>query len=186
MHLNKKGQGMAIDLLFAVIIFLLILGASMALINSNTTTLVDKNILRELQERAIQTTDMLVRTQGQPNNWEDLGTIDEIGVIGLAKRDRVLDEAKVDKFVQLIANYSDTTGDYNKVKSLLLIGYDYYFKMTDSSGTTIVLYDGTGEPVKSGIPPDDRWDNMTAMRVKRIVNFEGEAAIVEFTIYYPR
>ena len=170
--MNKKGQGIAIDFLFAILIFLLVLNASMALINSNNTTALDKNLMGELQASASQAIDMLVRTEGVPKDWQNK-SIDEASLIGLAKRDRVLDSDKINTFMTWAEDYSDETGDYNKVKTLLLSGYDFHFKIGDLEA-----------PLEINQP--DIWNDMTAVRIKRIVNFNGGETIAEFTIYYPQ
>jgi len=178
MHLTlgKKGQGIALDFLFAVLVFLLVLNTTMSLIDSSNESVSEKSLFNSLNAKAMQTIDRLVRTDGQPNNWELKG-IDDATAIGLAKRDRALEDDKVAKFIEWTDDYSDPNGDYNKVKSLLLIGYDYYFKLSDSTGATL---EETGRPGQAAR------DQMMAVNVKRIVNYQGEEAIAEFEIYYPR
>jgi len=166
--LNKKGQGIAIDFLFAVMIFLLVLNASLTLIDSNNSTAMDKNLIGELQATTSQSVDALVRTEGSPKDWQNR-SIDEAVIIGLAKSDRVLDNDKVNTFITWSKTYSSS--DYNMVKTLLLSGYDFHFKIG-------------GLEAPEAKPPI--WNDMTAVRIKRIVNFNGEEAIAEFTIYYPQ
>lgn len=178
MKANEKGQGIAIDFLFAVLVFLLVLNASIALMDSSNSSAAGKSLIVDLQAKASQTIDMLVRTEGQPNDWQDRG-IDEASIIGLAKRDRVLDKDKVNKFVEWGANYSDTSGDYNKARALLLIGYDFHFRIINSAGETL-------KEAPSQETPPSKWGDMTAVRVKRIVNLDGDEAIAELTIYYPQ
>lgn len=174
MILGKKGQGVAIDFLFAILVFLLLMNALFSLIDNGNRTASDKSILNQLNSRTQQTIDMLVRNGGTPEHWE-LGNIDNAEVMGLAKRDRALDLDKIEKFVEWGGTYGDQ--DYEKTKALLLIGYDYYFRISDSDDTTIY---------STGQPGDNRWDNYMAVNVKRIVNLEGAEVIAELTIYYPR
>ncbi len=175
--MKSKGQGIALDFLFAVLVFLLVLNASMTIIDSGTKSVSEKNVLNNLNAKAGQTIDLLVRTDGKPNNWETLG-LENVVAIGLAKRDRALDEDKVERFFELTGEASDySSADYNAVKSLLLIGYDYYFELEDSEGNTL---EKTDEPL------DDRWQNMLQVTVKRIVNYNGEEVIAKFSVYYPR
>jgi len=176
LRLNVIGQGIAVDFLFAVLVFLLVLNAALGIMDSGTRTVSDKALLGELEEKTTQTLDALVRTYGIPNDWETLDIAD-IEAIGLAKRDRALDIDKVSKFAEWGQAYA--SDDYNKLKSLLLIGYDYYFSISDSDGT--VLYSA---PDQGDIPT--KWDAMTAVNVKRVVNLEGSEALAELTIYYPR
>lgn len=173
--LGKKGQGIAIDFLFAVLLFLMILNASMTIIDNSNKNSANKAIVNSLNDTLSQTLDRLVRSGGEPVDWEGK-TLDETILIGLAKRDRVLDNEKVERFSQWAGNYSDLTGDYNKTKSRLLMGYDFYFVLTDSLGNTLKI-PGT---------PGDAWDNMQATNLKRVVNYNGGEAIAELTLYYPR
>ena len=178
MKADEKGQGIALDFLFAVLVFLLVLNASLALMDSGNSSAADKSLIVDLQAKASQTIDMLVRTEGQPNDWQYKG-IGEANIIGLAKRDRVLDKGKVNKFVEWGADYSDTSGDYNRARALLLIGYDFHFRVINSSGEIL-----KEAPSQETQPP--KWEDMTAVRVKRIVNLDGDEVIAELTIYYPQ
>jgi len=173
MTLGKKGQGIAIDFLFAVLVFLLVLNACMSIFDNNAISVFEKNLLNGLHSATNQSVDMLVRTTGQPQDWQKKN-IDDVQVIGLAKRDRVLDSSKVEKFAEWAENYSSS--DYNRCKSLLLMGYDYSLKILDSSGAT--LYQAPAAYPSS-------WDLAVNLAVKRIVNIDGDEAVVEFTTYYP-
>jgi len=178
MQLNGKGQGVAIDFLFAVLVFLLLLNAIMILIENSNKNVAEKGLLSEMNSTAIETIDRLVRTKGVPNNWEQKD-ISETLLIGVAKGDRALDEEKLEKFVEWTQDYRSL--DYNSVKTLLLIGSDYYFSLEDSSGNTIQI---NGVDVSSELPTNS--ENVPAVNVKRIVNFNGEEAIAQLTLYYPR
>lgn len=168
------GQGIALDFLFAILVFLLVLNTSIILIESSGRVASEESVLNEINSSVSQTADMLVRTKGQPDDWEELG-IESVTRVGLARRDRVLDNAKLSRFLELGQFYGSS--DYNKVKGLLLIGYDYYLRILDSGGS--VLY-------QTGVPSDGRWDGMNAINAKRIVGLNEEEVLLEFTIYYPR
>lgn len=174
LKLARRGQGIAIDFLCAALVFLLLFNAAMNLIEGSNKSVLDKTLLNELNARAEQTLDMLVRTDGQPNNWQEK-TIDEVTMLGLAKRDRVLDNEKVEKFTQWASVYRSE--DYNKAKALLLIGYDYYFKISDSGGTVLE---------QTGQPDSEMQKRMMAVTTKRIVNLDGGEAIAGLTIYYQK
>lgn len=171
---SERGQGIAVDFLCAALIFLLVLNATVNLINSSNRSLADKTLLNELNAKTEQTLDLLVRTSGIPNNWEENG-IDEAQVLGLAQRDRVLDSQKVSRMAEWAATYRSQ--DYNKSKALLLTGYDYYFGIKRGDGTVL---QETGQPVT------EVQEESLAVTAKRIVNFNGEEAIALFTVYYPR
>lgn len=168
-----SGQGLAIDFLFAVMLFLLLLNASLVLIEGGSKNAADKGLLNELNAKAVLAADRLVRSEGEPSDWQDNG-IEGATAIGLAKRDRVLDQAKVERLAEWAQSYS--SADYNRVKQLLLVGYDYYFRLGDSGGAT--LYE-------TGKPSPGRIAEMSAINVRRIANLNGGEVVVEFTIYYP-
>ena len=170
---SEKGQGIALDFLFAVLVFLLVLNASLALMDSSNNSAVDKSLIVDLQAKASQTIDMLVRTEGSPSDWQYKG-IGEAIIIGLAKRDRALDPDKVNKFVEWASTYGSE--NYGKAKLLLLIGYDYHFRIISSAGLTL-------KEAPSQATQPSEWDGMTAVRAKRIVNFNGDEAIAELTLY---
>lgn len=173
---NEKGQGIALDFLFAVLVFLLVLNASISLMDLSYESDLDKSLIVDLQAKAAQTIDALVRTEGSPSDWQNRG-IGEASLIGLAKRDRALDEGKVNKFVEWANVYGSE--NYEKTRALLLIGYDYHFRIISSAGAT-------RKEAPSQATQPSKWNGMTAVRAKRIVNFNGDEAIAEFTIYYPQ
>ena len=170
----EKGQGLAIDFLFAVLVFLLLLNASMLLIEGNSRLFSEESNLNALNSSATQAADMLVRTKGEPEDWHLQG-IESVTRLGLAKRDRVLESKKLSKFLEWAQTYDSS--DYNKAKELLLIGCDYYLKVSDSDGA--VLHE-------TGLPSDNRWNGMYAISVKRIVSLSEEEVAFDFAVYYPR
>lgn len=168
---NERGQAIAIDLLFAIMIFLLLLNAGLSIWKSNASFLEGQGTFNELQLEAARTADQLVRTAGTPDNWEEK-PIAEATAIGLAKRDLVLDDAKVNRFIQLAADFG--SGDYNETRLRLLAGRDFYFKL-GGDGAAIA---------ETGKPPD--LERLWAVDVKRIVKYGGEPAVAELTLYYPK
>ncbi len=98
--LNSRGQGIAVDLMIAVLIFLLLMAATLA-IWSNTASVAGRQLSeREMQRMAENAMDALIRGSGSPADWEQVHCSEEnINSIGLAKRDRVLDENKLNQFI---------------------------------------------------------------------------------------
>jgi len=169
------GQGMAIDFLFAVLIFLLLLNAALSLWSSNSKSFEREALLSELSARASQTIDLLVRDSGTPNNWE-ARAIGDVQIIGLASTDRQLDSEKVGKFIVWGGNF--WSEDYNKVRQKMLLASDFYFKLSNEQGTTIIA--------QTAPPPLELQEKWWVINVKRIVNYGGEAAIAEFSLYHPK
>jgi hypothetical protein len=106
---GNRGISMIIDLSFAVFIFLLI-SWSLTTVWSNKSALLQRQLYEDetslLAERVLDT---LVTSTGYPSDWEDK-LIHDLEVVGLAKRDRVLDENKVNRFVNLARDQSIRTG----------------------------------------------------------------------------
>lgn len=176
-RLTAKGQGMAIDFLFAVLIFLLLLNAALSLWSSNSKSFEKEALLSDLGSRASQTIDLLVRDSGTPNDWETR-TIDNTQIIGLASTDRVLDSEKVAKFTEWTKNGDGFWGeDYNKVRQKMLLASDFYFRLSDADGIPIA---------QTAVPPLELQDKWWVINVKRIVKYGGDAAIAEISLYHPK
>lgn len=102
--IGARGQSLAIDSMSAILVFLLVTGSLTWLWTSKA--LEAENLLYEdemeiMAERALDT---LVRSPGLPENWESL-KVDEVKMVGLAKRDRVLEEEKINKLMQMSQEY---------------------------------------------------------------------------------
>ncbi len=171
---NAKGQGMAIDFLFAVLIFLLLLNTVLSLWSGNSKSFEKEALLSDLGSRASQAIDLLVRDSGTPNDWETR-TIDDVNVIGLAKTDRVLDGEKVAKFTAWAQNF--WSDDYNKVRQKMLLASDFYFRLSDEDGLVLA---------QTALPPTELQDKWWVINVKRIVKYGGDAAIAEISLYHPK
>jgi hypothetical protein len=122
--MRNRGQGIAIDLFLGVAIFLLLLTAVLA-IWSNTETTASKELTeKEMQQMAEDALDRLLRSQGEPANWEQPNAGD-VTAIGLARADRILDENKVKQldsgginrgliaYYKLNENADDSSGNNN-------------------------------------------------------------------------
>ena len=86
----------------------------------------------EMESIILSVSNLLVKTSGNPDNWEDLG-FEEINSIGFAERDHVLDNEKISKFYDMNSTYENTTG---------LLGvrrYGFYLTMTNLTGEKIFL-----------------------------------------------
>jgi hypothetical protein len=114
---------------FTIIIFILV--SSVTVFGLIQNSLNEEESYFEMQEKAINASQALVSTPGEPNTWEFL---DELNVnsIGLAKERNVLDENKINKLIDL------NSTKYQEIKQLLgLQKYDFYFKVTEMNGKTL-------------------------------------------------
>ncbi|MEK7540381.1 MAG: hypothetical protein AAB558_03975 [Patescibacteria group bacterium] len=159
--LDQKGQTVLIDFFFASIVFLIVFFAVQAQWTQDLEAAKEKSVSQEMQLKAYAIAETLVKTTGEPDNWETLA-ISSVERIGLAQSTLSLDTQKVNAFKNLDQNYS-------AVKEILRAGqYDYFFQL-----------DGTTD-VNAGLaPPTDA----TKIVIRRIVEFEGSEAVVLFTLY---
>lgn len=186
--MDKKGQGMAIDLMAGVLIFIVIGGSIMFVWGDKAFEAEERLFENERIAMAERTLNTMIRSKGLPLNWED-EDIQDIQMLGLAKRDRVLDTEKVEKFVEL----SNLPENYAILKTKLLIGgNEYYFRILDPKS------EGSGQIISAGISLEDTslQGNIVKIRIERPVIYtyhregkdeEGEknqhAAIAELTLY---
>ncbi len=121
---NCKGQVFTTDFIvsFTALIFILVISfSSFGLIQNSLN---EEEYYFEMQEKAVNASQILISTSGQPNSWETLNDLN-INSIGLAKERNILDENKVNKLIDLNA------AKYNEIKEILgLQKYDFYFKVT--------------------------------------------------------
>ena len=190
--MNKKGQGMVIDLMAAVLIFLIIGGSIMFVWADKEIEAEERFFENERITMAERTLDTMIKSNGLPANWEEYeGTnseiADNIQMLGLAKRDRVLDVEKVEKFAEL-SNLDDT---YAILRTKLLIGgNEYYFRIFDPEREKM-----DEEIIIAGKKPAG---NVAEIRIRRPIIYtyhreeEDEAgeksqreAITELTLYSP-
>lgn len=154
-----------IDFMFGLFIFIIILGYLTAVWTLNLSTIENNYVFDDMQRLAFQTTDLLIKSEGAPGNWEEIADINDVNVIGLAESDRVINEQKLNRFKNLGA-------EYEKVKEILQIAnYDFYFELQGI------------DDVNAGLAPMAEAQKVV---VRRVVNYKGSDAIVIFTLYKVR
>jgi len=134
-RLGAKGQTVAVDLAFAIFIFLLIAGGITWVWSNKATEAENSFYADEMQLLAEKALDRLIVNKGQPEDWETKG-IDQTEFIGLAKRDRLLDEDKVAMLVKMSQGTS---------KSDFLTDVAGVWKFEDDLYDELRNYDGTFE-----------------------------------------
>lgn len=119
----KKGQLWTLDMAFSMLIFFSAMLSVIFAWNYISANTVENRELTEIQLKAFELSDSLIRTPGIPSDWND----STVQVIGLAYSDNILVESKVKEFVSM---------DYNKARSTLTISpYQFYFEVMDINGT---------------------------------------------------
>lgn len=128
---NCKGQVFTTDFIvsFTALIFILVISfSSFGLIQNSLN---EEEFYSEMQEKAINATQVLISTSGEPNSWEKLNDLN-VNSIGLAKERNVLDESKVNKLIDL------NLDNYQEIKEILgLQKYDFYFKITSMNNQSL-------------------------------------------------
>ncbi len=114
------------------------------------------NIKRnDMHMAALRISDLLVKTGGYPDNWEN--SAGSAITIGIASSDRKLDAKKLAAFLD---------ADYGRTKGIMNIrGYDYYFRLVNNGSTK-------GMPATGG----------NAAFIRRVVSFRG-ADTLELTVW---
>jgi len=109
----------------------------------------------------VQFTNQLIRSPGIPDNWEENNTEElEDFVIGLAEKDRIISEKKLEEFEKL---------DYNLIKNVSNLGaYNFYF----------LLLKGNVSVVEIGSYPAGQ-----STKLRRNVLYKNETSIVEVSLW---
>lgn len=159
-----KGQINSIDFMFALFLFLFMVAWLLSIWTGNLGVALAEQAFGEMREKSFQIADVLVRTQGTPENWEELGVY-ETDAIGLAVKDRVVDAEKVSAFVE--AGHS--AADYNRTKEIFgIVPFDYYFELHGV------------EDLETGVAARE---GETAVSTERTVMYKGGEATVRITIH---
>jgi hypothetical protein len=128
---SKKGQVFTMDFALSLFGFLMVFLVLIGLWNLYSTRLQDNIEYEEMQLLTFQIMDVLTKTQGLPNDWENDPV--NLEVIGLKYRTGVLDQNKIDAFLAL----SD-----DQVKQKFNIErFQYNFKIVDDNN---VILDSIG------------------------------------------
>jgi len=117
MFCKARGQISSIDLLVAILLFVLIFFSMRNIwIDNLSSALIESNKF-QIQVLSSEALDSLLKTPGYPTNW----TSQNVQLIGLADKENVLNSIKVNSFKSL---------DYETAKSKLgLTLYDFSFDL---------------------------------------------------------
>jgi hypothetical protein len=159
--MSKKSQMATTDLfiaLFAATILIIIIIFAW----NNYALILNEDVnYKEMQIKAFQTADLLIKSKGVPVNWEENPT--NIDVIGLAASDRNLSTEKVSAFLN--ASYNIT------LKSLGIELYNFYFRLKDLNGTEIAEYRNASA------------SNKSIINIQRLVLYENKIDFFVFGLF---
>ena len=162
---NKKAQVAVLDLFIAAMIFGIIVTGIMITWNNYNNKIEKRIDSNTNMVRAYHISDLLTRYTGKPSAWEkfdeDLST-NPVTIIGLAKQDHVIDNDKLNAFLNL---------DYDYIKAKLSINtYEYYFRISKVNGSDF-------DPK---IEKGTKLNNTNYVALKRYVIYNESEAILEF------
>ena len=153
------------DFITSVVVFAVVFAVIMFAWNYTVQKNAEKNTFKELQNKGLVVSDVLIRVPGNPQNWND----DNVKSIGLAVRENVLNKSKVKEFVLM---------DYGKARAMLGLGNsDFYFRMEYLNGS-LIEYEGV--TLEKGVYPTG---NTTIVPVERTVLFGDRIAKFLLVLY---
>lgn len=160
----------ASDFIMSAVIFIVLL-AGAALIWNATVSKYSQFAQNEfMQDKVFSITDALVRTQGYPEKW----TAANVRAIGLSESEsNVLNKSKLKEF---------SAFGYIPSKTMWGIeGYEYYIRITNSSGDIVVL---DGDALEYGAMPSRKSDLVPLKRIV-LINDSGilERAALQFMLW---
>jgi len=169
---RKKGQAFSTEFLLAYLIFSLVLVLAFYLWNTTTADIIESKNRYEIEDKAVESAEKLLRTRGIPADW----SVGDVESIGLASESRILDSGKVLDFVILM---NSSNSNYENNKWLLGIGkYDFYFNLTYINGSTMSINDTLCSAGRKAV-------NETSMiTVRRTGLINNEIAIIILTLWY--
>ncbi len=169
---RRRGQGFSSEFLLAYLIFSLVLIFAFYLWNTTTAAIIESKNRYEIEERAVDSAEKLLRTRGIPADW----SLSDVESIGLVDESRILNPGKVLNFVILM---NSSNQNYENNRWLLGIGkYDFYFNLTDINGTTVIINETLSSTGKKAV-------NETSMiTVRRTGLLENEIVILRLTLWH--
>lgn len=156
---TKKSQISIADLFLAASIFVILLGAVVFIYNHYNVKFESRQSFNRMQLSAMQITEILVKSEGVPGNWEFNST--ETELIGLAYNSRNLSMNKVEAFVNM---------SYDESKQLLGVNDDFYFKISSIDGNILA----------------EKGNNATgnkAVGIERRIMYNEENAVLSFMLW---
>ncbi|MFC1755076.1 hypothetical protein ACFL96_17065 [Thermoproteota archaeon] len=157
---SRKAQvGMA-DLFIAASVFIILLVAIAFVYNLYSEKFQARQRFNRMQISAFQISNILVKSEGIPFDWETdpQNTV----MIGLAGNKRIFSDDKVDAFLNM---------DYNMTKEIFKSGYDYNFKIYRLNGQ-ILAEKGTNIT-----------GNATAVSMERRVLYDDEEVVMALLLW---
>lgn len=186
-HRNNKAQASSFELLLAYFIFVICLSIFVTMWTTTTEKINSSERFDDFENLASNIAEKLVRTPGYPSNWSG----DNVTVVGLADEPRILENAKVLAFIDLmndskISSAPSCTGlsNYECNKALLGVGkHDFYLElqyMNWSSGNWTKATVGNINCTAGRLPVND----VEKITIMRTALFQQNISRVMFTLWH--
>ena len=157
---SRRGQVFSADLIVGVVLSMLALGLLCAAWGLGKVRLDETEHMRELEDEANRISDIVVKTPGDPPDWEDAPL--DVALIGLAGADRRLSEEKV-------VALKGIGGDRLR-EMFMLGGAGCAINLRTSEGSVVA---GTGNP-----PYSD-----SVVTSARIVSYRNQTMSLEVSVW---
>jgi len=158
---KNKGQISSIDLLVSILFFVILFIALRNIWQENIVTVALESEQFQMQMYSNQALNVLLKTQGDPTNWNELSP-NSINLIGISDSKDVINSTKLRAFTSLPYLTSSEKLGLNK--------YDFNFE----------LYSTDNKVISYGANPDN---NSITVSIKRFVMYNGGEALVIFKVF---
>ncbi|MFO8016010.1 MAG: hypothetical protein R6U32_02815 [Candidatus Woesearchaeota archaeon] len=174
MGINNRAQVSMGDLFLAASILIILTGAIALIYDSYTDRLESRQEFKRLQLSAIRSTELLVKSPGMPEDWEEdiTGTVNStsnmtLSHIGLSNpvSHRNISPEKLEAFRNI---------SYDAVRDIMGSGHDFIIRVMDIQGNLLLEKGGNNT---------DPEGNRTIVSVERRALLEGDEVVIRFNVF---
>lgn len=165
---KMRAQLWSFDFMASVTVFFMILIVLFFVWEYTTFQNTEQIIFNEMENKAMGTADMLIRTSGLPRDWNETN----VQVLGLASEESVLNETKLLMFVNM---------DYDNTKYILGIpSHEFYFQLVHLNGTQA---QSQGTDLVLGLDPTLFQNSSIVIPIERHILFDHRVAKLRFMLW---
>jgi hypothetical protein len=165
---SRQGQAWSFDFLASVTIFFMVLIVLFFAWEYSAVQNTDQIIFNDMESRALNTVDTIIRTGGFPEHWNET----TVEVLGLASEENILNETKIVMLVNM---------DYDDVRRIMgLHPYQFYFQVLNLNNTQA---ESGGTPLFTGLDPTVYTNSTAVVPVERYVLFDHAVAKLRFMLW---
>ncbi len=165
---KMTGQIWSLDFMSSVTVFFFILIVLFFTWDYATYQSTDQMIFNEMENRALTTADMIIRSRGFPEDWNE----SNVQVLGLAEEENILNQTKILTFVGM---------DYDVTRQIFGIpSFHYHFRITNLNGSIASLQ---GTDLVHGVDPAGYQNSTVVIPIERSVLFDSKVARLRFILW---